>query len=35
VAAIPPLWFAIMNPRVLAWAGGDITRVNRGLPAPA
>jgi alkane 1-monooxygenase len=35
VAAVPPLWFAIMNPRVLAWAGGDITRVNRGLPTAA
>ena len=30
VAAIPPLWFAVMNPRVMAWAGGDITRVNTG-----
>lgn len=30
VAAIPPLWFAIMNPRVMAWAGGDVRRINRG-----
>jgi alkane 1-monooxygenase len=36
VAAIPPLWFALMNPRVMAWAGGDINKVNRGpLPDPA
>jgi alkane 1-monooxygenase len=30
LAALPPLWFAIMNPRVMAWAGGNITKVNRG-----
>ena len=30
VAAVPPLWFAIMNPRVMAWVGGDLARVNRG-----
>ena len=36
IAAVPPLWFAIMDRRVMAWAGGDITRVNRGLvPDPA
>ena len=28
VAMIPPLWFAIMNPRVVAWAEGDMMRVN-------
>ena len=31
IAAIPPLWFAIMNPRVLAWAGGDLAKVNCGV----
>lgn len=28
LAAIPPLWFKVMNPKVMAWAGGDITKVN-------
>ena len=28
VAMIPPIWFAIMNPRVVAWAEGDMMRVN-------
>jgi len=28
LAAIPPLWFRVMNPRVLAWAGGDLSKVN-------
>jgi alkane 1-monooxygenase len=28
LAAIPPLWFKIMNPKLMAWAGGDITKVN-------
>ncbi|MGB8816571.1 MAG: alkane 1-monooxygenase [Rhizobiaceae bacterium] len=27
---IPSLWFAIMNPKVVAWAGGDLSKVNRG-----
>lgn len=30
LAAIPPLWFSVMNPKVLAWAGGDMEKVNRG-----
>jgi alkane 1-monooxygenase len=30
LAAIPPLWFRVMNPKVLAWAGGDVSKVNRG-----
>jgi alkane 1-monooxygenase len=30
LAAIPPLWFKIMNPKVLAWADGDMERVNTG-----
>lgn len=33
LAAIPPLWFRVMNPKVMAWAGGDIARVNTG-PEP-
>jgi alkane 1-monooxygenase len=28
MAAIPPLWFKVMDPKVMAWAGGDITKVN-------
>lgn len=30
VAAIPPLWFWMMNPRTLAWAGGDKAKLNLG-----
>ncbi|HMQ56982.1 MAG TPA: alkane 1-monooxygenase, partial [Rhizobiaceae bacterium] len=30
LAVVPPLWFAVMDPKVLAWAGGDMARVNRG-----
>jgi alkane 1-monooxygenase len=26
LAAIPPLWFRVMDPRALAWAGGDVTK---------
>ncbi len=28
LAAIPPLWFRVMDPKVLAWAGGDMAKVN-------
>ena len=28
LAAIPPLWFKVMNPRLMQWAGGDLTKVN-------
>jgi len=28
LAAIPPLWFRVMNPKTLAWAGGDASRLN-------
>jgi alkane 1-monooxygenase len=28
LAAIPPLWFKVMNPRLLQWAGGDLSKVN-------
>jgi len=30
LAAIPPLWFAVMNPKVIEWAGGDFDQINRG-----
>jgi len=28
LAAIPPLWFRIMDPKVMAWADGDMDRIN-------
>lgn len=28
LAAIPPLWFKVMDPKVMAWAGGDLSKVN-------
>ena len=28
MAAIPWLWFKVMDPKVMEWAGGDITKVN-------
>jgi alkane 1-monooxygenase len=28
LAAIPPLWFRVMDPKVMAWAGGDLSKVN-------
>lgn len=30
LAFIPPLWFRVMNPKVLALADGDMSRVNTG-----
>lgn len=33
LSLIPPLWFAIMNPKVKAWAGGDESKINTGLEA--
>ena len=30
LASIPPLWFKVMNPKVLAWTDGDMTRINTG-----
>ena len=33
LASIPPLWFRVMNPKALAWAGGDPGRLNRALRA--
>ena len=32
IALIPPLWFALMNPRVVTWAKGDFSKLNV-LPA--
>ena len=29
LAAIPPLWFRVMDKKVMDWADGDIQRVNR------
>lgn len=31
LAAIPPLWFRVMDPKVLAWVDGDASRLNRGV----
>ena len=28
LAAIPPLWFRVMNPKVIDWADGDLSKVN-------
>ncbi|TVS08867.1 MAG: alkane 1-monooxygenase [Gammaproteobacteria bacterium] len=28
LALIPPLWFKVMDPKVVAWAGGDSSKVN-------
>jgi alkane 1-monooxygenase len=28
MALIPPLWFAVMDPKVMAWAQGDLSKVN-------
>jgi hypothetical protein len=25
---IPPLWFRVMDPKLMQWAGGDIAKVN-------
>ena len=33
LAAIPPLWFRVMDPKVVAWAGGDFDKVNMHAPA--
>jgi len=30
LALIPPLWFKVMNPKVLEWTDGDMTRINTG-----
>ncbi len=31
LAFVPPLWFRVMNPKVLAWADGDKSKINTGL----
>jgi alkane 1-monooxygenase len=28
LAAIPPLWFKVMDRKLMKWAGGDITKIN-------
>ena len=28
LALVPPLWFAVMDPRTVAWADGDFSRLN-------
>jgi alkane 1-monooxygenase len=28
LAAIPPLWFKVMDPKLMEWAGGDISKIN-------
>ena len=28
---VPPLWRRVMDPKVMAWADGDLSRVNRGF----
>ena len=30
LSLFPPLWFKVMNPKVLAWAGGDESKLNHG-----
>ena len=29
---IPPLWFQVMDPKLMEWAGGDITQGQRAIP---
>ncbi len=33
LAAIPPLWFRVMDPRVMKWADGDLAKANIHGPA--
>ena len=28
LAVMPPAWFRVMDPKVLAWAGGNLSRTN-------
>jgi len=30
LAVIPPLWFAVMNPKVLEWTKGNMSKINTG-----
>jgi alkane 1-monooxygenase len=32
LAMIPPLWYRVMDPKLMTWAGGDITKVNVHTP---
>lgn len=35
LAAIPYLWFKVMDPKVVAWAGGDLDKINMDPAARA
>ncbi|MEO1014575.1 MAG: alkane 1-monooxygenase [Pseudomonadota bacterium] len=35
LAAVPPLWFRVMDPKVTAWAGGDLELANVAPEAQA
>ena len=35
LAAVPPLWRRVMDPKVMAWAEGDLSRVHLHEPARA
>ena len=35
MAMIPPLWFRVMDPKVMEWAGGELSKVNLHEPARA
>jgi alkane 1-monooxygenase len=28
IALVPPLWFAVMDPRTVDWADGDFSKLN-------
>ena len=28
LAAIPPLWYRVMDPKLMEWAGGDLSKIN-------
>lgn len=28
ISMFPPVWFSVMNPKVIEWAGGDMNKVN-------
>ncbi|MGV6802004.1 MAG: alkane 1-monooxygenase [bacterium] len=33
LAAFPPIWFTLMDKRVVEWAGGDLSKINMHPPA--
>jgi alkane 1-monooxygenase len=35
LAAIAPLWFRVMDPKTVAWAGGDVSKQTLGDRATA